>query len=74
MVWRLDDVSGGAPDAPIAVDAPSDGVDPCPWGPRVQLSAGSGNHDPQLSEDGLELFFVRGSSGAYEIWRAVRAR
>ncbi|HEX5061823.1 MAG TPA: hypothetical protein VFV99_20790 [Kofleriaceae bacterium] len=72
VVWRLDDVSGGISDAPRAVDAPSDGDDPCPWGPRVQISAGGGNHDPQLSEDGLELFFVRGASGTYDIWRAVR--
>lgn len=73
VVWRLDEVHGGLADADRPDDTlDSDTVDPCPFRPRVQISAGNGNNDPQLSEDGLELFFVRGSAGTYDLWHAVR--
>ena len=60
-VWGFEDVRAGMPDA-----------DPGCFQDRVMLQDLTGNVDPTLRDDGLELFFVRGGSGAWDIWHATR--
>ncbi|HEY5920835.1 MAG TPA: hypothetical protein VIV11_04155 [Kofleriaceae bacterium] len=62
VVFRLDNLRDAAPDS-------SEGC----FQPRKLVQSVGGSHDPTLSEDGLELFFVRGGVGTYDIWRAERA-
>jgi hypothetical protein len=60
------------PDVPVP-DSP-----PCtlgPFGPRVpimELSSIGDFADPTLRGDGLEMLFVRGTAGTFDIWRTTR--
>jgi hypothetical protein len=70
IVWRLDDLRSDA-------STVHDGVRPADalcggFGPRDMVIVSMGNNDPTLSADGLELFFVRGSPGVYELWHDTR--
>lgn len=68
-LFGLDSIEPGN-DAPIPGDGL--GAGDCLYSPRMLLQTGSGSHDPQLTDDRLELFTARRPSGNYEIYRATR--
>src|SRR5262249_5860476 len=49
--------------------------DAAPWcfDERDPLLTGLSGYDAQLSADGLELFFVRGTATTWDLWHAKRA-